>query len=72
MILKPREARDRCLLTGLWGGTSVVAFFDRTLWPSMRILYGENVEPQLVRISERLGRYRDGKKVKAAADAVDR
>ena len=49
-----------------WASTAI--FFDRTLWPKLRILYGENVEPQLVRIGERLGRYRDGKKIKAAMD----
>lgn len=47
---------------------STVVFFDRTLWPKLRILYGENVEPQLVRIGERLGRYRDGKRLKAAME----
>ena len=55
-----------------WAWTSTATFVNRTLWPQMRILYGENVEPQLVRISERLGRYRDGKKLKAAVKAVDR
>ena len=49
-----------------WASTAT--FFDRTLWPKLRILYGENVEPQLVRIGERLGRYRDGKKIKAAME----
>ena len=52
-----------------WSTTTV--FLDRTLWPKVRILYGENVEPQLVRIRERLGRYRDGKKLKAAMDETD-
>ena len=53
-------------IVSAWSTTAV--FFDRTLWPKVRILYGENVEPQLVRIRERLGRYRDGKKLKAAMD----
>ena len=48
-----------------------VVFVDRTLWPKLRVLYGQNVEPQLVRIGERLGRYRDGKKLKAAVEEVD-
>jgi len=55
-----------------WAWASTAAFVNRTLWPQIRILYGENVEPQLVRISERLGRYRDGKKVKAVVEAADR
>ena len=45
--------------------TSTVYFFDHSIWPKLRILYGDNVEPQLVRITERLGRYRDGRKLKA-------
>lgn len=61
--------------TGLPYAKSVLAstalFFDRTLWPKIRILYGENVEPQLVRIGERLGRYRDGRKLKAAMEDAD-
>lgn len=50
---------------------STVVLFDRTIWPKLRILYGENVEPQLVRIRERLGRYRDGKKLKTAFEDID-
>ena len=50
---------------------SSVDFLNRTLWPQVRILYGENVEPQLVRISERLGRYRDSQKLRATVDEVD-
>jgi hypothetical protein len=54
-----------------WAWSTGVVFLDRTVWPKMRILYGENVEPQLVRIGERLGRYRDGK-IKTAVEEVDR
>ena len=50
--------------------TSTVVFIDRSLWPWLRVLYGENVEPQLFRIRERLGRYRDGKNLKATADDI--
>ena len=53
-------------VTTAWEYTA--AFFDRTLWPKLRILYGENVEPQLVRIGERLGRYRDGKRIRAVLE----
>ena len=49
---------------------SSVLFVDRTLWPKMRILYGESVEPQLIRIGERLGRYRDGKRLRAAMEDI--
>ena len=55
-----------------WAWTAASIFFDRTVFPKLRILYGENVEPQLVRIGERLGRYRDGKKIQAVVDEIDR
>ncbi|KAK6606613.1 hypothetical protein H4I96_05075 [Botrytis cinerea] len=54
-----------------WAFASTGVFLDRKVWPKLRILYGENVEPQLVRIGERLGRYRDGKKLQAVVDSVD-
>lgn len=46
------------------------SFLIRSVWPQLRVLYGDNVEPQLVRISERLGRYRDQKKVESVASAA--
>lgn len=47
------------------GKDATLTFVSRTVWPYVRILYADNVEPQLVRIRERLGRYRDGKKLEA-------
>jgi hypothetical protein len=55
-----------------WAWTSGGIFLDWTVFPQIRILYGENVEPQLVRIGERLGRYRDGKKLKSVVNDIDR
>lgn len=55
-----------------WIWTSSFTFLNGIIWPRVRVLYGENVEPQLVRISERLGRYRDGQKIKAVLEEVDR
>ncbi|KAF1931480.1 uncharacterized protein M421DRAFT_98626 [Didymella exigua CBS 183.55] len=46
------------------------SFLLRNVWPQLRLLYGDNVEPQLVRISERLGRYRDQQKVESVVDAL--
>ncbi|KAF2733808.1 hypothetical protein EJ04DRAFT_266280 [Polyplosphaeria fusca] len=46
-------------------------FVTRTIWPQLRILYGDNVEPQLVRIRERLGRHKDQKKVESIVDAIE-
>lgn len=54
-----------------WGASAVGNFLFRQVWPELRILYGDNVEPQLMRIKERLGRYKDGKKIEAVAESVD-
>ncbi|EME83785.1 uncharacterized protein MYCFIDRAFT_202776 [Pseudocercospora fijiensis CIRAD86] len=46
-------------------GNITWTLWTRQVWPKLRILYGENVEPQLLRITQRLGRYKDGKKLEA-------
>lgn len=50
---------------------STFSFMNRRVWPQLVVLYGENVEPQLTKISERLGRYKDSKKLQAAVSNVD-
>jgi hypothetical protein len=50
---------------------STVAFLSRKIWPQLVIVYGENVEPQLMKISERLGRYKDSKKLQAEVNEMD-
>jgi len=54
-----------------WAETSIISFWNRKVWPQLVILYGENVEPQLMRITERLGRYKDGKKLEATIQEMD-
>ncbi|KAH0561920.1 hypothetical protein GP486_003376 [Trichoglossum hirsutum] len=49
----------------------LMAFVNRILWPKVRVLYGESVEPQLVRIGERLEKYREGKKGLTAVEQTD-
>ena len=46
-------------------------FWARQIWPRIRVLYGENVEPQLHRITERLGRYKDGKRLEAEIKSME-
>ncbi|KAG5984991.1 hypothetical protein E4U55_002098 [Claviceps digitariae] len=41
-----------------WAWSKANAFLDTAIWPQLRVVYIENVEPQLFRIGERLGRYR--------------
>lgn len=53
------------------GKDATLAFLMRTVWPRIRVIYGANVEPQLVRISERLGRYRDQQKVESVVDSME-
>lgn len=53
------------------GWRSSAYFLKRIVWPRIRILYGENVEPQLLRIVERLGSYREGQKIKSAVAEME-
>ncbi|GAB1319834.1 Transcription factor hoxa13 [Madurella fahalii] len=46
----------------IWGWNKTYVFLDATVWPQFRAMYMENVEPQLVKIGKRLGRYSSGKK----------
>ncbi|KAK3358081.1 hypothetical protein B0T25DRAFT_605517 [Lasiosphaeria hispida] len=46
----------------LWAWNKTYIFLDGTVWPQLRVVYVENVEPQLVKIGKRLGRYNSSKK----------
>lgn len=52
--------------------TFVMTFMDTIVWPRITGLYSQNVEPQLIRIGEKLASYREGRKLRAAVDEVDR
>ena len=54
-----------------YAGNTAWTFVARQVWPRIRVLYGENVEPQLNRITERLGRYRDGKRLEAEIKSME-
>jgi hypothetical protein len=47
----------------LWTWNKTYVFLDGTVWPQLRVIYVENVEPQLVKIGKRLGRYNSEKKL---------
>ncbi|KAJ5815592.1 hypothetical protein N7474_007369 [Penicillium riverlandense] len=51
--------------------SSVVYFANSSLWPHVTGLYSEQVEPQLVKIGQRLASYREGKKLRAVVEDVD-
>ena len=55
-----------------WVGNRTIVYISRIIWPRVQILYGENIEPQLFRIGQRLGRYRDSKKVEQVAENISR
>ena len=55
-----------------WVGNRTIVYISRIVLPRIQILYGENIEPQLSRIGQRLGRYRDSKKVEQVAQDVKR
>ncbi len=46
----------------VWTWNKTYAFLDGTVGPQIRAVYTETVEPQLVKIGKRLGRYSTGKK----------
>lgn len=52
--------------------SSVVYFANSSLWPSVTGLYSEQVEPQLVKIGQRLASYREGKRLRAVVEEMDR
>ncbi|OTB04981.1 hypothetical protein M426DRAFT_57682 [Hypoxylon sp. CI-4A] len=56
---------DTAVPSTVWAWNKTYAFLDATVWPHVRDVYVMKVEPQLVRIGERLGRYNE-KKVKSA------
>lgn len=52
--------------------SSVVYFANSSLWPHVTGLYSEQVEPQLVKIGQRLASYREGKRLRAVIEDLDR
>lgn len=50
----------------------LIIFVDGTLWPFLKKVYGDNIRPQLVMISERIAKYQEGRKLQSAMDEVDR
>ncbi|PTB66141.1 hypothetical protein BBK36DRAFT_1159198 [Trichoderma citrinoviride] len=53
-----------------WTWAKTNAFLDKAVWPQLRMLYVENVEPQLVRIGERLERYKNRARTKVLPDVT--
>ncbi|KAJ5087964.1 hypothetical protein N7456_011580 [Penicillium angulare] len=52
--------------------SSVVYFANSSLWPHLTGLYSEQVEPQLVKIGQRLASYREGKRLRAVLEEMDK
>ncbi|KAI1321112.1 hypothetical protein F5Y16DRAFT_75216 [Xylariaceae sp. FL0255] len=50
--------KDTAVPTSIWAWNKTYVFLDATIWPHVRDVYVLKVEPQLVRIGERLGRYK--------------
>ncbi|KAF4548305.1 Hypothetical protein D9617_29g006810 [Elsinoe fawcettii] len=53
-----------------WANGILWTAMNRHVFPTVKVLYGENVEPQIMRIKQRLGRYRDEKKVEAVISSA--
>ncbi|TID23464.1 hypothetical protein E2P81_ATG03036 [Venturia nashicola] len=72
VYVKGHYVASETVLPHLYAGRQkILDFVDRSVWPQLVVLYGENVEPQLTKISERLGRYKDSKKLQAAVSEAD-
>ncbi|KAI1117155.1 hypothetical protein F5Y14DRAFT_405036 [Nemania sp. NC0429] len=52
---------DAIIPSTVWVWNKTYAFLDSAVWPHVRDVYVLKVEPQLVRIGERLGRYNEQK-----------
>ncbi|KAJ5964787.1 uncharacterized protein N7479_004663 [Penicillium vulpinum] len=51
--------------------SSAVYYANSSLWPHVTGLYSEQVEPQLVKIGQRLASYREGKRLRAVIEDAD-
>ncbi|RGP75478.1 hypothetical protein FSPOR_586 [Fusarium sporotrichioides] len=51
--------KTTALPTAYWTYNKTYSFLDSNVWPHIRSVYAQSVEPQLVRIGERLGRYKN-------------
>lgn len=52
--------------------SSLVYFANSSLWPQITGLYSEQVEPQVVKIGQRLASYREGKRLRAVVEDMYR
>lgn len=57
--------------SALWAWNKTYVFLDSTVWPHVRDVYAAKVEPQLLRIVDRLGRYK-GTRSANTVEKVDR
>ena len=53
--------RNTVIPSTIWAWNKTYAFLDSAVWPHLRDVYVLKVEPQLVRIGKRLGRYNEKK-----------
>lgn len=51
--------------------STLIIFVDSTFWPTVKGLYRDNVRPQIVLITERIAKYQEGRKLRAAMAEVD-
>lgn len=53
------------------GANTATIFVQRHLWPTIRIAWGQHVEPQILKIQAKIASYADGRKMEAAAADLD-
>jgi hypothetical protein len=52
--------------------SSTIYLVNNSVWPKISSLYSENVEPQLVKIGQRLASYREGSRLRSVAGESER
>ncbi|KAI3336282.1 hypothetical protein HD806DRAFT_473198 [Xylariaceae sp. AK1471] len=62
--------KNTAIPSTIWVWNKTYTFLDSAVWPHLRDVYVLKVEPQLVRIGERLGRYKE-KKPKSAVEETE-
>jgi len=53
------------------GVSTATIFIQRHVWPTIRIAWGQHVEPQILKIQAKIASYADGRKMEAVAADIE-
>lgn len=70
--LRARDfAVNYAIPTAQRGLRTATTFVRRHIWPTIRIAWGQHVEPQISKVQAKIASYADGRKIEAAAADID-